>query len=49
MMPIQRALETWYEPDHPLHNDPLHPAIGLAGEAGELLDLYKKEQFVDGS
>jgi hypothetical protein len=44
---IEQVLKTWYEPDHPLHLDPLHPAIGLAGEAGELLDLYKKEQFKD--
>jgi hypothetical protein len=45
---ILKALETWYEPDHKLHNDPLHPAIGLAGEAGELLNLYKKEKFKSG-
>lgn len=45
---IQQALETWYPEDHPLHLDPLHPAIGLAGEAGKLLNLYKKERFKDG-
>ncbi len=45
---IEFALRTWYEKDHPLHFDPLHPAIGLAGEAGELLDLYKKERFKSG-
>lgn len=48
MTPIEKCLKTWYPPDHSLHNDPLHPAIGLAGEAGELLNLYKKEKFKDG-
>ena len=42
---IDMALETWYLPDHPLYKDPFHPALGLAGEAGELIDLYKKEKF----
>lgn len=45
---IAKALKTWYPKDHSLHNDLLHPAIGLAGEAGELLDLYKKERFKEG-
>jgi NTP pyrophosphatase (non-canonical NTP hydrolase) len=45
---IEQALKTWYPEDHPLHFEPLHPALGLAGEAGELLDLYKKERFKDG-
>lgn len=45
---IGQALKTWYDKDHSLHFDPLHPAIGLAGEAGELLDLLKKEMFKDG-
>lgn len=44
---IKLSLKTWYPKDHPLHLDPLHPAIGLAGEAGESLDLYKKERFKD--
>lgn len=48
MTPIEKALKTWYPTDHPLHNDPLHPAIGLAGEAGELLNLHKKERFKEG-
>lgn len=48
MTPIEKALKTWHPLHHPLHNDPLHPAIGLAGEAGELLNLYKKERFKDG-
>lgn len=42
------ALRTWYPVDHPLHLKPLHPALGLAGEAGELLDLYKKELYKEG-
>ena len=48
MNSIEKALKTWYPKDHPLHLDLLHPAIGLAGEAGELLDLYKKEAYKDG-
>ena len=40
-----RALETWYTPDHELEFN-LQPSImGLAGEAGELLDLLKKDLF----
>jgi hypothetical protein len=38
---IKYVLETWYEPDHPLYLDPLHPAIGLAGEAGKLFTSHK--------
>lgn len=45
---INKALKTWYPKDHPLHFNPLHPALGLAGECGELLDLYKKERFKNG-
>lgn len=44
----QKALATWYKPDNPLHNDPTHPAIKLAGEAGELLDLWGKHQYKPG-
>lgn len=39
------ALKTWYPIDHPLHFDPRHPCIKLAGEAGEILDLYGKEEY----
>ena len=42
---IEYALLTWYPKDHPLHLDPRHPAIKLAGEAGELLDLYGKHEY----
>lgn len=45
---IELALKTWYDKDNPLHLDPLHPAIKLAGEAGELLDLYGKDQYKPG-
>lgn len=39
------ALKTWYKPDNPLYLDPRHPLIKLAGEAGELLDLYGKHEY----
>lgn len=41
-------LTTWYPANHPFHLDPLPAALGLAGEAGELIDLYKKDRFKDG-
>ncbi len=44
----QWALLTWYPIDSPLHLDARHPAIGLAGEAGELLNLYKKFEYKPG-
>lgn len=43
-----KALKTWYAKDNPLHFDPRHPCIKLAGEAGELLDLYGKEEYKPG-
>lgn len=45
---IEKALLTWYPKDNELHMDPLHPAIKLAGEAGEILDLYGKHRFKPG-
>ena len=42
---IELALKTWYPKDHPLHNDLRHPLIKLAGECGELLDLYGKHEY----
>lgn len=42
---IEKALESWYKEDNPLRLEPLHPLLGLAGEAGELLNLYKKNQY----
>lgn len=41
----QKALTTWYQPDDPRYLDPRHPLIKLAGEAGELTDLYGKEEY----
>jgi len=42
------ALLTWYSPDDPRYLDPRHPLIKLAGEAGEILDLYGKEEYKPG-
>lgn len=44
----QKALATWYSPDDPLHLDPRYPLIKLAGEAGELLDLFGKNEYKPG-
>ena len=41
----KRALKTWYQPTHPLYGDLLHPILALAGEAGELANLLKKDRF----
>jgi hypothetical protein len=45
---IELALKTWYPKDHPLHSEMRHPAMKLAGEAGELLDLYGKHEYKPG-
>jgi hypothetical protein len=45
---IQLALKTWYPKDHKLYHDLDHPTIKLAGEAGELLDLYGKHKYKPG-
>ena len=45
---LAKALLTWYPEDNPLHMDIRHPAIKLAGEAGEILDLYGKNEFKPG-
>lgn len=44
----QRALKTWYSPNHQLHSELLHPLVALAGEAGELLNLWKKDTYKPG-
>ena len=44
----QRALKTWYANDDPLHDDPMHPVLALAGEGGELANLHKKHVYKDG-
>jgi hypothetical protein len=48
LSPIELCLLTWYKPDNPLYRDPTHPTIKLAGEIGELLDLYGKEKYKPG-
>ena len=42
---IETALKTWYPKNHTLHLDPIHPAMGLAGEVGEILNKRKKDLF----
>lgn len=42
---IQKALLTWYPEGHSLHYDLDHPTMKLAGEAGEILDLYAKHKY----
>ena len=44
----KRALKTWYPADQRLHTAHLHPLIALAGEAGELLNLWKKDAYKPG-
>lgn len=41
----EKALKTWYPEVHRLYRDPEHPTIKLAGEIGELLDLWAKDRF----
>lgn len=45
---IEKALNTWYPDDNTKHFELLHPALALAGESGELLDLLKKHLFKPG-
>lgn len=45
---IEKALQTWYPDDNQKHLELLHPALALAGETGELLDLLKKHLFKPG-
>ncbi len=40
-----KSLKTWYPVGHELHFDSRHPCIKLAGEVGELLDLYAKDEY----
>lgn len=43
---IQRkALETWYDSHHELHDCLIPSTMGLAGEVGEFTDLVKKIYF----
>jgi len=48
MTPTEKALLTWYKPDNPLYKNPEHPTIKLAGEVGELMDLYGKHTYKPG-
>ncbi len=48
LSPTELALLTWYQPDNPKYRDPLHPTLKLAGEVGELLDLYAKHKYKPG-
>ncbi len=42
---IDFSLKTWYPKNHPLHLNSIHPAMGLAGETGEILNKRKKDLF----
>lgn len=44
----QNALLSWYKEGNPLRLEPRHPLIKLAGEAGELLDLFGKHEYKPG-
>lgn len=48
LSPTELALLTWYKPDNSLYRNPEHPTIKLAGEIGELLDLYGKHKYKPG-
>ena len=48
LSPTELALLTWYKPDNLLYRNPEHPTIKLAGEIGELLDLYGKHKYKPG-
>lgn len=43
-----QALQSWYKEGNELRMNPRHPLIKLAGEAGELLDLYGKHEYKPG-
>lgn len=45
LSPTELAKLTWYSPDSDKYRDLLHPTLKLAGEIGELLDLYAKHRF----
>ena len=44
----EAALRTWYPAGHLLHDDLLPSIIGVASEAGELLDELKKIMYKPG-
>jgi hypothetical protein len=45
---IELARRTWYPVDHEHHFNLEPSLLGLAGEAGEMIDLLKKERFKNG-
>jgi len=44
----QRALRTWHTSAMPANLQRDHAILGLAGEAGEVADLHKKDVFKPG-
>ncbi len=48
LTPTELSLLTWYQPDNDKYKDSFHPTLKLAGEIGELLDLYAKHLFKPG-
>lgn len=40
-----KSLASWYKEGNPLRLESRHPLIKLAGEAGEILDAYGKEEY----
>lgn len=44
----EKALASWYKEGNELRLDPRHPLIKLAGEAGEILDLFGKHEYKPG-
>lgn len=44
----QQALRTWHGSDVTLREQRLHALLGLAGEAGELVDVLKKHFYKPG-
>lgn len=48
LSPIEKALLTWHLPGHELYKNSEPAILGLAGEIGEILDLYKKHTYKNG-
>ena len=43
-----RCLETWHSEQFDTHWQRIHATLGIVGEAGELSELLKKDQFKPG-
>jgi NTP pyrophosphatase (non-canonical NTP hydrolase) len=41
----QRALRTWHTEQMPIRERRNHAILGLVGEAGELAELHKKDEY----